>query len=79
MTHLNAVVNRTLSGLIVLFLCSNLFAQKPKVAIVVWDGHAKEGQNVGIFRLYQIGDVTPGLNVKIKGMRTFLPKSGYKK
>jgi len=52
MTHLNVVVNRTLSGLIVLFLCSNLFAQKPKVAIVVWDGHAKEGQNVGTFRLY---------------------------
>jgi len=42
-------------------------SQKPKVAIVVWDGHAKEGQNIGTFRLYQLGDdPSPGLKVKIK-------------
>lgn len=37
-----------------LLLCSNLYAQKPRVAIVVWDGHAKEGQNVGTFRMYHM-------------------------
>jgi ADP-ribosylglycohydrolase len=44
----------------------NLFAQKPKVGIVVWDGNAKEGQNIGTFRLYQIGEPTSNLKVKIK-------------
>lgn len=49
------------------FSCSPPQAQKkPKVAIVVWDGHAKEGQNVGTFRLYQLGEVTPGLKVTVK-------------
>ncbi len=47
--------------LLTLVLVANLYAQKPKVGIVVWDGHAKEGQSVGTFRLYQIGEVTPGL------------------
>lgn len=47
-------------------LCTDLYAQKPKVGVVVWDNHAKEGQNVGTFRLYQIGKITPGLTVKIK-------------
>ena len=45
---------------------SVLFGQKPKVAIVVWDGHCKEGQNVGTFRVYQLGDPFPGLKVKLK-------------
>jgi len=45
---------------------SYLFAQKPKVAIVVWDGIAKEGENIGTFRLYQIGEPVPNLRVKIK-------------
>ncbi len=52
-------------GLSAISFCTILYAQKPKVAIVVWDGHAKEGQNVGTFRIYQLGDVTPGLRVKI--------------
>ena len=43
-----------------------LFAQKPKVAIVVWDGIAKEGENIGTFRLYQIGEPVSNLKVKIK-------------
>jgi len=45
---------------------SVLFAQKPKVAIVVWDGIAKEGENIGTFRLYQIGEPVSNLKVKIK-------------
>ena len=45
---------------------SVLFGQKPKVAIVVWDGHCKEGQNVGTFRVYQLGEPVPGLKVKLK-------------
>jgi len=43
-----------------------ILAQKPKVAIVVWDGNAKEGQNIGTFRLYQIGEPVSNLKVKIK-------------
>jgi ADP-ribosylglycohydrolase len=43
-----------------------LHAQKPKVGIVVWDGKAKEGQNIGTFRLYQIGEPVSNLKVKIK-------------
>ena len=49
-----------------LFPASVLFGQKPKVAIVVWDGHCKEGQNVGTFRVYQLGEHLPGLKVKLK-------------
>ncbi len=45
---------------------SVLMGQKPKVAIVVWDGHCKEGQNVGTFRVYQLGDPVPGLKVRLK-------------
>ena len=45
---------------------SILYAQLPKVGIVVWDGHAKEGRNIGTFRLYQIGEPLPNLKVKIK-------------
>jgi len=59
-------------GFVALLFCTNLYAQKPKVGIVVWDGHAKEGQNVGTFRLYQIGEVTPGLcqcNERIRSCR----------
>ncbi len=47
--------------LLTLVLVANLYAQKPRVGIVVWDGHAKEGQSNGTFQLYQIGTVTPGL------------------
>jgi len=43
-----------------------LVAQKPEVGIVVWDGNAKEGQNIGTFRLYQIGEPVSNLKVKIK-------------
>lgn len=35
------------------------------MAIVVWDGHCKEGQNVGTFRVYQLGEPVPGLKVKL--------------
>ncbi|NOR74647.1 MAG: hypothetical protein GQ525_05765 [Draconibacterium sp.] len=45
---------------------TNLYAQTPKVGIVVWDGNSKEGQNVGTFRLYQIGEPVSNLKVKIK-------------
>lgn len=49
-----------------IFPASILFAQKPKVAIVVWDGIAKEGENIGTFRLYQIGEPVPNLRVELK-------------
>ena len=45
---------------------SLLYSQKPKVGIVVWDGNAKEGQNIGTFRLYQIGERASNLKVNIK-------------
>ena len=47
-----------------------ILAQKPKVAIVVWDGNAKEGQNIGTFRLYQIGE--PVSNLKVQTSRKTL-------
>jgi ADP-ribosylglycohydrolase len=43
-----------------------ILAQKPTVAVVVWDGKAKEGQDLGELRIYQLGEPVPGLNVKIK-------------
>ena len=56
------------SLLIILLLLSSsaLLAQKPTVSIVVWDGKSKEGQDLGEIRIYQLGEPTPGLNVKIK-------------
>jgi len=53
--------------IILLFLSnSTLLAQKPKVAIVVWDGDSKEGQNTGELHIYQLGEPSPGLNVKVQ-------------
>jgi ADP-ribosylglycohydrolase len=59
-------ISQIVTTLAVIFISAHLYAQKPKVGIVVWDGNAKEGQNVGTFRLYQIGDPVPDLKVKIK-------------
>lgn len=47
-------------------LCSNIYAQKPTVAIVAWDGDSKEGLNIGELRIYQLGHPTQGLQVKVK-------------
>ena len=44
---------------------SILPAQKPTVSIVVWDGKSKEGHELGEIRIYQLGEPTPGLNVKL--------------
>lgn len=43
----------------------NLFAQKPTVAAVVWDDRAKEGEDLGELRVYQLGNPVPGLKVKV--------------
>ena len=43
-----------------------LLAQKPMVAIVVWDEKAKEGHDPAEIRIYQLGEPVSGLNVKIK-------------
>jgi ADP-ribosylglycohydrolase len=45
--------------------CSEILAQKPIVAAVVWDDRAKEGEDLGELRIYQLGDPVPGLKVKV--------------
>jgi len=42
-----------------------LVAQKPIVAAVVWDDRAKEGEDHGELRVYQLGEPVPGLKVKV--------------
>lgn len=42
------------------------FAQKPVVAAVVWDDRAKEGEDLGELRIYQLGEPVPGLKVKVR-------------
>jgi ADP-ribosylglycohydrolase len=43
-----------------------MLAQKPRVAAVVWDEKAKEGQDLGEIRIYQLGEPVEGLHVKIR-------------
>jgi len=45
---------------------SGLMAQKPMVAAVVWDDRAKEGEDLGEIRIYQLGESVQGLTVKVK-------------
>ena len=45
--------------------CSEILAQKPIVAAVVWDDRAKEGEDLGELRIYQLGDPVRGLTVKV--------------
>lgn len=52
-------------SIILLSTGSILLAQKPTVSIVVWDGKSKEGHELGEIRIYQLGEPTPGLNVKL--------------
>ena len=54
-----------LTWLSVVFFCLNLDAQKPVVAIVGWDGKAKEGSDPAEVRIIQVGDPSPGLVVNI--------------
>jgi len=52
---------------ILVLLCSSAVpAQKPTVSIVVWDGKSKEGHDHGEIRIYQLGEATSSLHVKIK-------------
>ena len=57
---------RSLLAILLLLSSSVLLAQKPTVSIVVWDGKSKEGHDHGEIRIYQLGEPTPGLIVKIK-------------
>jgi ADP-ribosylglycohydrolase len=56
----------SLLTILLLLSSSVLLAQKPTVSIVVWDEKSIEGNNLGEIRIYQLGEPTPGLNVKIK-------------
>jgi ADP-ribosylglycohydrolase len=59
-----------------LFIPSSvLLAQKPTVAAVVWDDRAKEGEDHGELRVYQLGEPVPGLKVKVSYEGT--AKDGY--
>ena len=60
---------KLLNTLLIILLyvsCSTPQVQKPRVAVVVWDENAKEGQNLGEIRVYQLGEPVSGLIVKIK-------------
>ncbi|MBN1186961.1 MAG: ADP-ribosylglycohydrolase family protein [Bacteroidales bacterium] len=52
--------------MLALLFSANLYAQKPAVAIVVWDEKAKEASDPAEIRIVQVGDPTPGLTVKTK-------------
>ncbi len=55
---------------------AGITAQKPVVAAVVWDDRAKEGEDLGEIRIYQLGDdPVPGLQVKVRYEGT--AKNGY--
>lgn len=49
----------------IVFTGSDMLAQKPVVAAVVWDDRAKEGEDLGELRVYQLGEPVPGLKVKV--------------
>ena len=48
-----------------IFSNAETIAQKPVVAAVAWDDLAREGENNGELRVYQLGDPVEGLTVKI--------------
>ena len=52
-------------GLFALLFSTNLYAQKPVVAIVVWDEKAKEGSDPAEIHIIQVGDPAPDLTVRI--------------
>jgi len=52
---------------VILFMTASFLpAEQPVVAAVVWDDRAKEGEDLGEIRVYQLGDPVPGLIVKVK-------------
>lgn len=48
-----------------MFTGSDMLAQKPVVAAVAWDDRAKEGEDLGELRVYQLGEPLPGLKVRV--------------
>ena len=65
MKNLNILLMMAMAGWLLL-PGSILLAQKPTVAVVVWDDRAKEGEDLGEIRIYQLGEPVPGLKVKVK-------------
>lgn len=61
---------KTMLAVLPLLFCQILWAQKPTVAIVAWNGKIQEGKAAGEIRIYQLGDPEPGLQVKIKCIGT---------
>ena len=66
MKHFKDIICLTTFGLCALLFCTNLYAQKPVVAILVWDEKAKEASDPGEIGIVQLGEHTPDLTVKIK-------------
>ena len=53
-------------GVFTLLFGSNLYAQKPVVAILAWDEKAKESGDAGEIQIIQLGKPVPDLAVRIK-------------
>ena len=65
MKHLKDLICLIGFGLFILLFGTNLYAQKPVVAILSWDEKAKEAGDPGEIWIVQLGEPTPDLTVKI--------------
>ena len=63
MKTISKYVMIAMAALLIFF--PDLLAQKPIVAAVVWDDRAKEGEDLGELRVYQLGEPVAGLMVKV--------------
>jgi len=66
MTRFKESIYLIFFSLFALFSNTNLFAQKPVVAILAWDDKAKEASDPGEIQIIQLGEPAPDLNVKLK-------------
>lgn len=66
MKHYKVTIRLIAFGLLALLSSTNLYAQKPVVAILTWDEKAKEASDPGKIWIVQLGEPTPDLKVRIK-------------
>ena len=65
MRHSKNIINLIGFGLFAILFSTNLYAQKPVVAILSWDEKAKEAGDPGEIWIVQLGEPTPDLTVKV--------------
>ncbi len=66
MKHFKKTICLIALGLYAFLSSTNLYAQKPVVAILSWDEKAKEASDPGEIWIVQLGEPTPDLTVKLK-------------